>query len=40
MMNEFKLVMDIETGASLLYIPFYTINGYLYNGYFIKLDKS
>ena len=39
MMTEFNLVTDIETGESLLYIPFYTINGYVYHGYFIRLDN-
>lgn len=39
MMTEFKLVTDIETKKSLLYIPFYTINDYVYHGFFIKLVK-
>ena len=39
MMAEFKLVTDSQTNESLLYIPFYTMNDYVYNGYFIRLDK-
>ena len=40
MMTEFKLVKDLETNKSLLYIPFYTINDYVYNGYFVSLNKA